>query len=473
VNEVVFPRSPDGRRSGSALGRAVVADALRAADPVAAAAAEQESDWRTGYLRHFRALVEAGLDDGYEIARAGLASLHSRMRVTTGAGEIPLGEVFDAAGEPPPTVTVQGEHPPETELAVPYRGELLRGDALARQLDRWVAAGTIEASCAEAVREVAAEPEWLNLSDQRLVVLGAGAEMGPLPAVLAWGGTVIGIDLPRPAVWARVAATARRGAGTLIAPGATIEGAGVDLLTGLPAVARWLLGVEGRLVLGNYVYAPGEAYPRLSAAVDALSGLVQRERPDTALAFLATPTDAFAVPVEAVAQATARFRERSAAAKLLAGVSGGRLLQPNYPPGADPGIADSLVPQQGPNYALAKRIQRWRASVARQDGTTVGFTVAPPTGTRSVTANRLLAAAYAGAHLFGVEIFEPATSNRLMAALLVHQLRKPRKAAPHAWTDETIGAAHGGLWRVAYQPRTALGLAAVRGLPAAVKPARA
>jgi hypothetical protein len=86
-----------------------------------------------------------------------------------------------------------------------------------------------------------------------------------------------------------------------------------------------------------------------------------------------------------------------------------------------------------------------------------------------VTSNRLLAAAYAGAHMFGVEIFQPATSNRLMAALLVHQLRKPRPAAPTVWRDEAIGAAHGGLWRSAYRPRTALGLAAVRGLPAALR----
>jgi hypothetical protein len=469
VNEVVFPQAEDGRRSGSALGRAVVADALRVADPAAAVAAERESDWRTGYLRPFRALVETGLDSGYDIARAGLASVHSRMRAARDTGDIPLGDVFDTPADPLPTVTVHGEGKPEQELTVPYRGELLRGDALLRRLDRWVERGTIEPSCAEAVREVAAEPGWLDLSDQRLVLLGAGAEMGPLPAVLAWGGTVVGIDLPRPPVWARVAAVARQSAGTLIAPGAGINTAGADLLTELPAVARWLLGVEGRLVLGNYVYAPGAAYPRLSAAVDALAVHVQRERPDTALAFLATPTDVFAVPGAAVAQATARFQERPVGRKLVGALSRGRLLQPNYPPGADPGTADSLIPQQGPNYALAKRIQRWRASVARQDGTTVSFTVAPPTRTRSVTSNRLLAAAYAGAHRFGVEIFEPATSNRLMAALLVHQLRKPRPAAPAVWTDEAVGAAHGGLWRMAYQPRTALGLAAVRGLPATLR----
>ena len=55
----------------------------------------------------------------------------------------------------------------------------------------------------------------------------------------------------------------------------------------------------------------------------------------------------------------------------------------------------------------------------------MALSVAPPTRTRSVLKNRALAAAYAGAHRFGVRVFEPATSNTLMAALLVHQLRRP------------------------------------------------
>ena len=58
---VVFPLSADGRRSTSALGRAVAADALRPVDPVGALGAEQETNWRSGYLIHFRRLVEAGL----------------------------------------------------------------------------------------------------------------------------------------------------------------------------------------------------------------------------------------------------------------------------------------------------------------------------------------------------------------------------------------------------------------------------
>ena len=92
------------------------------------------------------------------------------------------------------------------------------------------------------------------------------------------------------------------------------------------------------------------------------------------------------------------------------------------------------MPQQGPNYALAKRLQRWRATRARDDGVTVSLNVAPPTRTRSVVKNRALAAAYAGAHRFGIEVFEPATSNTLMAALLVHDLRSGRRPEPRRGT---------------------------------------
>ena len=97
--------------------------------------------------------------------------------------------------------------------------------------------------------------------------------------------------------------------------------------------------------------------------------------------------------------------------------------------------------------------------------------VAPPTRTRSVLKNRALAAAYQGAPRFGVEIFEPATTKTLMAALLVHDLYAGRDSAGpapgHPWQDEAHAAAHGGLWRMGYTPRSAFGLAALLGYGAA------
>jgi hypothetical protein len=282
---------------------------------------------------------------------------------------------------------------------------------------------------------------------------------------------VAGIDLPRPQLWERVLDTARRGAGTLLYPVAG-EDVGADLITEVPAVADWLTGLPGHLVLGDYVYADGATNVRVSTAVDALTVRLAAARNDVALAFLATPTDVFAVPPDAVAQSVRAYAGRSRAAKLLGRplrtLSAGRLLQRAYLPGSDPGVLDSLVAQQGPNYALAKRLQRWRATVARAAGTTVSMNVAPPTRTRSVLKNRALAAAYAGAHRFGVEVFEPATSNVLMAALLVHDLHTgggPAHEQP--WQDEAYAAVHGGLWRSAYAPRSALGLAALLGYGAA------
>jgi hypothetical protein len=271
---------------------------------------------------------------------------------------------------------------------------------------------------------------------------------------------------------------ARHGAGTALLPvepggeGAVHQHTGADLITEVPAVEDWLTTLPGRLVLGNYVYADGGMNVLVSMAVDALTTRLLGSREEVALAFLATPTDVFAVPGEAVEQSTRNYEGRSSGAKLLGrplrAVSAGRLLHRAYVPGSDPGISDSLVAQQGPNYALAKRLQRWRASVARDAGTTVSLNVAPPTRTRSVVKNRALAAAYAGAHRFGIEVFEPATSNVLMAALLVHDLQTGGGPAhDHPWQDEAYAAAHGGLWRTGYAPRSALGLAALLGYGAA------
>jgi len=469
---VVFPVSDDaGNRSTSALGRAVVAAALREVDPIGARAAEQETVWRSHYIAHFRRQIEAGLTSGEAARRSaydGLAALHDRMRVITAAGdEVSLEQALQQAGTELGTETYGGQGERERELTLPYRGGRLAGDDLRHQLDAWVEAGVVEPSCAEAVREVMAHPEWLALDGRQVAVLGAGAEMGPVHSLLRWGADVVAVDLPRPAIWERLRSTAQRYAGRLRVPVGPDGNPGADLLHDLPAVAAWLAGQDGDLVLGNYVYADGATNVRVSVAVDALTTYLLDERDDLALAFLATPTDSFAVPGEAVAQAEHNYQQSSLLKTLRQPVrllSAGKLLRRNYAPGADPGICDSLVAQQGPNYALAKRLQRWRAAVARAEGTTVSFTVAPPTRTRSVLKNRALAAAYAGAHVFGVEVFEPATSNTLMAALLVHDLHNPLPSQEHVWQEEAHAAAHGGLWRTAYAPRSALGLAALIGL---------
>ncbi|MDQ2748862.1 MAG: hypothetical protein M3Y44_04950 [Actinomycetota bacterium] len=484
---VVVPADPSGRRSSSALGRAVIADALRDVDPVGALGVERETNWRSGYPVHFRRVLEAGVtsrEAAVTVATDGLHAIHARMRYRPADGhEEPLdATTYDGSGPALTTEEVHGTGRAETEFSLPFRGGRLSGDALSAQLDAWCESGVMEQSAADRVRTVLAHPEWLALPGQTVVVLGAGAEMGPLPALLRWGVRVAAVDLPRPDLWRRVLASGRDRAGTLVVPiaadataggaGDTAARAGLDLMTQLGAALQWIRGLDGALALGNYVYADGVTNLRVSAAVDALTVSLHAARPDLAMAFLATPTDVFAVPPEAVAHAHHAYENRSRMAKLLGRplrtVSAGRLLRRQYAPGVQPGIHDAIVAQQGPNYALAKRLQRWRATVARDIGATVSLNVAPPTRTRSVLKNRALAAAYAGADRFGVEVFEPATANTLMAALLVADLNTGGGPAhENPWQDEAYAAVHGGLWRAPYQPRSALGLAAVLGYGAA------
>ncbi len=343
---VVFPAAADGRRSTSAVGRAVVADALRAVDPAGALGAEHETNWRSGYLVHFRRLIEAGLASKQAwlaIARDGLGSLHARMRVAApGGDEADLGSLLTApARQRFVTATVHGTGEAEDEFSLPYHGERLRGDALARKLDAWVTAGIVEPTCADAIRAVAAHPEWLSLPGQMVAVLGAGAEIGPLPILLGWGATVAGVDLPRPALWERVLRTAQDSGGTLLVPVAALppshdaagqrgtgdaggegggetlqERSGLDLVGDVAAAADWLAGIGGPLVLGNYVYADGAANVRVAVAVDALTVRLQAARDDLALAFLATPTDVYAVGADAVEQSVSAYASRSRGAKL-------------------------------------------------------------------------------------------------------------------------------------------------------------
>lgn len=465
------------------LARAVLVDALgdasisvRAREALsiesgAADAGAAEARWRHGYPAAFRAALAAGLDDdaaAVAIARRGLDSLDARLGLDLrAAGRLP-------DGEPMAPITVVGSAKPSRRVTVPYRGELLHGAALHRQLDDWLAHGVLEPEAAEAVRTVDAHPEWLDLSDLSFALIGAGAQMGPLSPLLAWGADVIAVDVPAPALWARLHQLANTSAGRVHMLTANVTAAPGQV--GLALASRPLRG--RRLVLGNYVYAPGASYVLASAAVDAVIAHVLRERDDTTIAALGSPTEVYAVDEAVVAAAHDAARHWGPlrmTGPVARATTAHRLIEPQFPPddpdaghGGAAGITDGLVLQQGPNYALAKQIQRWRMTVARADGVGASFNVAPASRTPSVLSNRLLRAAYDGASHFGVEVFDPATSNALMAALLVRDLREPPQR-DRVWQHESTAAAHGGLWRQGYLPRSVLGLAVGFGAPSLLR----
>lgn len=490
LSGVQFAADGSGRRSSVRAGKHIVAAALAPLDERAAAAAIAEQDWRHRYPTHWRALVAAQamrpqlvLDS----CHAGLDAAWSELRFLRGGNELRLTEAMrqPRAGELQ-TLTLRGEGAPApVPWAVPYGGRQLAGDALERQLDRWEAAGICEPTYALALRELLAHPEWFDLSDRHVVLLGAGSEAGPLAWLARWGARIVAVDLPRAQTWKRIAQAVRAGNGTLLAPRAADapedpQRCGADLLTQTPEIAEWLARMPQPLDVACIAYADGERHLRVSLAMDAVAVTLCAAEPRTSLAFMATPTDVFAVP-QALAQAVmAEYAARGAVKRLtqaaLRLASGGRSFVPHIESLHDVagagrwGLVDALVVQQGPNYALAKRLQQWRALVARAEGHRVSAHVTPSTTTTSVVSSPLLAAGFRGARAFGCQVFEPATTRALVAALWVHDLRtRTDKADPAVPLSHPLqllcdGANHGGLWRVPYLPRSVLPMAALLGL---------
>ena len=472
---VQFPTDSDGNRSSGRLAKQVVADALAVVDPVAAERVLAIKDWRKGYIAPFTELVAAGVTDPVKwdgAARTALESLQTRMvGVHERDGQLvetPMSDYLAvvAPRSTPGTETIQGTAAPARELSLPYRGENLTGSALRDRLDSWVAGGVIEPSCAAAIRLVQDNPEWLSLPGRAMLVLGLGSEMGPTGQLLRWGADVLGVDLPTSPAWDRFRRDSSAFAGRLHMPTDADGRPGVDLLTQLPEIAAWARSAApAPLTVGSYFYADGGTHVQLSSAADALVVDLLADGTADALAYLATPMDTFVVPAEVrdASDTALAARKATDVKKLVSTLTGRKIFHPNYEPGHGPAVHDALVPQQGPNYTLAKRVQRWRATTAFADGHTVSVNVAPATDTHSVTKNKILAATYKGAHVFGIEIFEAATSSALLAALMVHDLHVGRPDVGVQWQHESAGAASGGLWRQPYLPRTALPVAALLG----------
>jgi hypothetical protein len=346
--------------------------------------------------------------------------------------------------------------------------------------------GARSADAAERVAEAVIEhPDWLRLEGRRVALLGAAAETSPLEPLSAWGAEVLAVDLPGSAPSARLLDVARRGAGRVhvpVRPGGSdpARSAGVNLITEVPELTGWLrrLAEDRPLVLGFYIYASGRLHVQATIGADAVADHLLGSGHDVAVAYAGTPSDCYLVPAEVVEDSAVRRRHRGVRQFIEEPVrvlSGHRPYADAYrqlltgEDGERWGVADALIKQQGPNYALAKRLRRWRAVGAWREGRSASFNVAPPTWTASVTNNRLLAAGYYGAKYVGMEVFAPETMRAVMTALLVSDLYNP-PSNPHPDARIAHGAVHGGYWRRPDDIRSTLIYTAALGLPQAYAP---
>ncbi|MEV6767857.1 hypothetical protein AB0N05_04415 [Nocardia sp. NPDC051030] len=477
--DLVFPPGPPDRIADM-FSAAVVADAVRPYDADLAQSVETCRDWRRDYHRVFRGMTALAVSSpmvSHGIAREGLRSVRTMLRFAAGRTVTSLDTVdvdAEADGTVLDTQEVAGTADAVPRLEVPWHGKLLAGDSLRGQLSDWRRRGILEPGFVSAVEQVIDNPEWLRLPGFRVTVTGAAAELAPLRPLLSWGADVLAVDRPGRARWARLRALAQSGAGTMRFP-ISAAGPGVDIVRSFPALAHWITAhSDARPVLGLYAGLPGAAGVRLAAACDVLTESLLAHHPDAAVALLGSPTDCYAVPASVVAAARAHLTERGIrgnAQDLLHRVAPRSLYRLNY---ARPifdadhnawGLFDNLPSLSGPDYALSQRLPRWRATLAQSSGRTVSFTVAPPAWTPAVHRETpWRTAAYRAASHFGIEVFDPATAGPLLAAKLVADLFAPPAPSLNPEALFTEGAAHGGLWRQPFAPRSLVAPAALSGV---------
>ena len=477
---VNLPVGTDGSRSSTASAVHVLAAAVAGVDDGLAADLHAVRDWRHRYPDYFTRILVAEAQSAsaaLQIARQGLAAARSHLVVVDAeGGQAPLATAAAGGGQGFRTVAVSGRDERVRELVVPYRGEKLRGLALLRQLDDWVRRGIVEPSFADAVGAVVRHPDWLDLRGRTFALAGAGAQMGPFAQLVQWGARVAAIDLPRPEVWNRLLAVVRESAGTMYVPvHATHEDpaeadiparAGADLMTDVGPLIEWLAGLSGPMTVGNYGYADGVLFVRLSMAFDALLQGLRARREDLSVTYLATPSDAFLVPMNAVDMAQERHSRQGplvVVGRLAHTVSAGRWFAPNYGRGGvieTPterfGMVSAFIVAQGPNYAMAKRLQRWQMIETRADGILTSVHVAPPTRTGSVHANPIMAERQRLTAHVGIETFDAPTTEAIAGAILVHDLHNPASPANpatplgHPHEAFMFAANPGGRWRVPF-----------------------
>lgn len=522
---VVFPPDGKGGRSTSSAGKKILMAAFGGDESDEAETAKKnvysEKNWRFGYNKHMRALVDTSLispSASLGIAKAGLEHMHNSFEFIPKVGA-PAVNFREAMASDKlvnikfATGFIQGTGSKEgLRYTVPYNGgytpsnrkapgpsDLLKGQTLDNQLTDWAGHGVIEVDAARAIGKVAKYFEnGSNLNDCYFIVIGAGSAMGPFNKLLELGANVIAIDIPgqwfsnskRPAsgLWERLIKTAETSPGTLYFPLSKeqkdcntplelYQSAGCDLMAQPKEICNWLLSVldqlpkNARLMIGNYTYLDGGKHVKLTLAADAIMSNLRKVYPKLGVAFLCTPTDIHVVPSEVCVASRKNGKFHGLGwffEKIVQFLSFGKKLVKNTssPVKSKGGktfhLIDGLTVAQGPNYAIAKRAQHWRAQITYEEGAIASSRIAPSTATASVMHNKTFQWAYFGMRYFRpLEIFHQQTTNAIMTGLLIHDVVISESSKNPANRDQydiantlelfRTESVHGGIWRAAYK----------------------
>ena len=475
---IQFPVDSNGKASTTRTGKQIFSAAIGSTNHELSVGLLGESNWRKNYMDYIPKVIETAAYSEIQaesIAERGLKASYSQFeflrsgktyRLQQAMEKFSVGLFF--------TAEIKGELQSDRLIQVEHKGASLQGQSLHKQINNWIENGIIEADHGYDVLNMVDDESARNLTGKTFVLLGAGSEVGPLQTLLLLGATVIAVARNKPENWKKLIATAKGSSGTLIIPckhnplnlsdNEVAEIAGADLLTQTPEIAYWINSFNQSLTLGSYAYLDGAKHVQVVMAMDAIAQYLLARRNDISLSYLLTPSDVYCIPRSIAKHAHNRFNTKSifgftkrfvrsiSMSTLFSPSVGGEIKDDN---GRRFAVLDNLVNQQGPNYVLAKHIQRWRAIDSSKKNIKVSCNVAPASSTQSVVSNQFFAAAIWGSESFGVEVFSPNTVNTLMTMQLLSDLNS-KQVQPRGEALFITGANHGGAWRIGYCFRSLL-----------------
>jgi len=209
----------------------------------------------------------------------------------------------------------------------------------------------------------------------------------------------------------------------------------------------------------------GGRFVQVTAAMDAIIRRIERHRKEkVTLVYIDTPTHPCVVPALCKTQADRYFKDAPLFQKLCQMLG---VLKPNiHIPIREMKnrlICDQLSVFQGPNYAIAKLMQRMRAMKHYLGGGKVSMSVGPAAATYSVLHSSSAAIAMKYLHKFAPNrCFLVETVKPLLFMFLVYDIKNLKSKAnscknstPTDFFGSVIeNAWHGGTWSSAYSLRS-------------------
>ena len=359
---------------------------------VLASAIQNEKNWRANYILHVVSLVRlqasAPPSECLASCRSGLKALNTSFDFIATGGEV-VGSAVDAMiGQVLPDQfrtrmlmpTSIDTGSPSFVLKSPngHAKPFLSGPDLSAQAAAWASYGCIENSAAESVKSIANTPNPASLiSNKVFVLLGATSALGPFKPLCDLGATIACVARPGAKLNGLIEEAKKTQVTLLLPVKKGVDVAGADLLEDAPELAEWISSIlpDRDLVIGCYAYLDGEKHVRASVAMDLIVDAVTKKRKNTSIAYLVSPATPCAASAESIAASRKRFDEAPLWHSIFKVGGAFQKLAPEVD--RDVMIINGCSHMQGPNYALAKLSQQWRAMVAKDDGFLVSANHAP------------------------------------------------------------------------------------------------